>query len=64
MGFQRVPVLCPARQPAFRVAADGEPLHRQGGALRRGQLHLRGDEQRHEGQSSQLADGSDPQDRR
>lgn len=64
MGFQRVPLLCPARQPAFRVPADGEPLHRQGGALRRGQLHLCGDEQRHKRQSPQLADGSDPQDRR
>lgn len=62
LGFQRVPLLCPARQSKVRLAADGKPLHRQGGDLGRGQLHLRGDQQHHKGEGSQLSHGSDPQD--
>lgn len=64
MGLQRVPLLCSTRQSAFRLPADGKPVHRQGGGLRRGQLHLRRDEQRDKGQSSEFAHVSDPQDRR
>ena len=36
VGLQRVPVLCSTRQSTFRLPADGKPLHRQGGAVRRG----------------------------
>ena len=60
LGLQRVPLLRAAGPPALRVPEDGEPVHRQGGAVRRGELHLRGDEQRHQGQSAELPHLSGP----
>lgn len=59
--LQRIPAVCAARQPPVHLAGDGEPVHRQGGAVRRGKLHLRGEQHRHQGEGAQLADAAAPQ---
>lgn len=48
LDLQWVPDLCEAGHPPIYLAGDGEPLHRQSGALRRGELHLRGDQHGHQ----------------
>lgn len=50
LGFQRPEGLSAAGRPSLRVPEDGQPVHRQGGGVGRGQLHLRReerDDQRH-----------------
>ena len=47
LDLQRVPLVREAGPPEVRVPGDGEPLHRQGGVVGRGELHLRGDQHRH-----------------
>lgn len=54
MGLQRVPKLHPARLASLCVPGDRKPVHLQSGANRRWQLHLCGDQQCHQRQSSQL----------
>lgn len=48
LDLQRVPDLREAGHPPLYLAGDGEPVHRQSGALRRGKLHLRGDQHGHQ----------------
>ena len=48
LGVQQVPVVRGGGQPALHLPADGQPVHLQGPAVRRGQLHLPGEEQRHQ----------------
>lgn len=61
LDFQRVPAVCAAGQPPLHLPGDGELVHRQGGALRRWQLHLRGEQHRHPGEGAQLPDAAAPQ---
>lgn len=48
LDLQWVPDLREAGHPPLYLAGDGEPVHRQSGALRRGKLHLRGDQHGHQ----------------
>lgn len=64
LDLQRVPAVRAAGQPPLRLPGDGEPVHRQGGALRRGQLHLRGEQHHHPEEGAQLSDAAATQDRR
>lgn len=64
LDLQRVPAVCAAGQPPLHLAGDGEPVHRQGGALGRGQLHLRGEQHRHPEEGAQLSDAAATQDGR
>lgn len=52
LDLQWVSDLREARHSSLYLAGDGEPVHRQSGALRRWQLHLRGDEHGHQDSSS------------
>lgn len=56
--LQRVPVVCHPGHQALRVSEDGQPLHRQGGTVGCGQLHMRGDQHGHQKQRSRAADAS------
>uniref|UniRef100_A0A674GDF2 Contactin 4 n=1 Tax=Taeniopygia guttata TaxID=59729 RepID=A0A674GDF2_TAEGU len=64
LDLQRVPQLCAPGQPALRVAGDGQFVHRQGGDLGCGQLHLRGDQHRHQQQGPGATHAPRPQERR
>lgn len=44
LDLQRIPVVRGRRQSEVRLPGDRPPVHSQGGAVRRGELHLRGDE--------------------
>lgn len=52
LDLQWVPDLREAGHPPLYLTGDGEPVHRQSGALRRWQLHLCGDKHSHQDPSS------------
>lgn len=58
LDLQRVPVVRRPGHAAVCVPEDGQPLHRQSGAVGRGELHLCGHQHGHQDQRAGAADAS------